>query len=217
MQRSAAALTLGFLAFTLSTLPPNSADAGCRWIGEAPACGGGTSKCAANEDFIEYAGTADNSNTGNSRAPFGAPCWTGGKVLCCTKLDLNKIGTDAVETGKGAAEGAKDAGKAIECPGGQLRIKGKCEKPGVMEGTNTGSKGGGLIQMRPDCASGTTYSEGQGKCVANPPPAAETPPVAEEHASDGKKHKHKDKDKNKNKKKKKQHDDDDDNDDDDRH
>ena len=79
------ALALCFLAG--AALFATTADARqCRWIGTAPSCGGKISDCSADEDFIEYAGTTSNSQTGDSLAKFGAPCtFGGGKVLCCKK------------------------------------------------------------------------------------------------------------------------------------
>lgn len=66
---------------------------------------------------------------------------------------------------------------------------GNCEKPGVIEGTTTGKKGG-FIQIKPNCAEGFVYSESENSCVA-------APPAKEQTSDEGKKKK----------KKKKKHDD----------
>ena len=76
-----------FCLFMVAALVATTADARqCRWIGTAPSCDVKPSDCGADEDFIEYAGSASNSQTGNSLAEFGAPCtFGGGKALCCKK------------------------------------------------------------------------------------------------------------------------------------
>ena len=47
------------------------------------------------------------------------------------------------------------------------------QTPGVIEGTTTGKKGG-FIQMKPNCAAGTVYSESENNCVAAPPAQEQT-------------------------------------------
>jgi hypothetical protein len=166
-----ATIGLGLLAFSVSSLSVTTAEAGD--------CQVRIDHCRAGESEV------DRNSTG----------YVGGEaVTCCTtpsvpyatgesaaerearfKKEAAKLKADCEARGK-LWDSASNQCKQAPCPEGQMRTKasgGKCEKPGVVEGTTSGNKGG-FIKMKPNCAAGTVYSESENNCVAAPPPQEQT-------------------------------------------
>jgi hypothetical protein len=188
-----AVVAIGLVALASSLLSVTNAQAECKWV--EGVCGPGQIKEGSRGGGGTILGDRESLCCTRPETP-SEPCATGESASeRAARFQKEEAQLKANCEKKGASwqwDAASKQCKQAPCPEGQMRTKasgGNCEKPGVIEGTTTGKKGG-FIQIKPNCAEGFVYSESENSCVA-------APPAKEQTSDEGKKKK----------KKKKKHDD----------
>ena len=169
----ATALALGCLAFTLSVLPVTTAEAKCRWLGEAPICG--SPKCSPGEETrIRIATGGYGGSVSEGAGTSGNLCITGYKVLCCTPDP--KLPSEPYATGETKAEqeqrevkecaamgGRYDPQKTPRCSKRPVKNIGKSKTTG--ESASTDETPAALKPIRDCRAKGWRWDQSAGKCI----------------------------------------------------